>query len=139
MIDPDQATAAVESFRKERRDTKISLDTPGLIGKEVMIALARYCPADDVAKTIASLMTAKLVRKDGVEYPDIRAQEAGVKLWLAYMVGMPVQRQEVVTVNLDADSEAGMVDRLRSSPALRAQLRKILDSVDDSAAVVIEG
>jgi hypothetical protein len=52
------------------------------------------------------------------------------QLGLAFAHGRPVERSEIVQVNLDADSSIGIADRLKNSPAPRKALRGILDSIE---------
>ena len=111
-----------------------SLANPGDINKQVAKVLLEKVSAEKVADVIRDMLNATRLTKEGVE-PDGRQREAGVKLWLAYMVGLPVQRQEIVSVALDAEAEIGMRERLRNSPALRASLRRVLDSLEEEAAI----
>lgn len=118
--------------RRQRRPLT-NLANPGEINREVCEALSRHVTPDDIAKVIHSLINATRPCKGG-ELPDARAMEAGAKLWLAYRAGLPVQRQEVVTVSVDADS-SGMRERLSKSPALRKALREMLEESDDQTGV----
>ncbi len=100
---------------------------------ETRAALMARFPAERIAETLARLMEAKVrvVRGRGenareIEMDDHRAQVEALKLMLAYRDGRPVERQEVVSVNLDAEAAPGIAERLRASPALRAQLRRML-------------
>ena len=111
-----------------------SLAHPGDINKQVAKVLLEKVGPDMVAETIHEMMVATRPTRDG-EVPDGRQREAGVKLWLAYMVGLPVQRTESVTVELTADAEVGMRERLRHSPSLRASLRAILDEIEGAIDV----
>lgn len=126
-----------ELYRERRLEGKTLADVaPSAISQAFIVAVSECVKPERVAEAVGQLLTAKRVTKSGTEFPDYRAMEAGIKLYLAYTIGLPVQRQEVVTVNVDADSETGMMDRLAKSPALRAALRKALDAAD---AGVIEG
>lgn len=126
-----------ELYRERRLEGKTLADVaPSSISQAFIVAVSECVKPERVAAAVGQLLTAKRVTKSGAEFPDYRAMEAGIKLYLAYTIGLPVQRQEVVTVNVDADSETGMMDRLAKSPALRAALRKALDAAD---AGVIEG
>lgn len=126
-----------ELYRERRLEGKTLADVaPSSISQAFIVAVSECVAPERVAEAVGQLLTAKRLTKAGAEYPDYRAMEAGIKLYLAYTIGLPVQRQEVVTVNVDADTEAGMMDRLAKSPALRAALRKALDAAD---AGVIEG
>jgi len=126
-----------ELYRERRLAGKTLADvSPSSISQAFIVAVSECVTPERVAESVNQLLGAKRVTKTGAEFPDYRAIEAGIKLYLAYTIGLPVQRQEVVTVNVDADTEAGMMDRLAKSPALRASFRKILDAADSA---VIEG
>ena len=99
-------------------------------------AIAVRFPVDAIVDLLVSLVNAEIITKGGHRIADNRTRLAAATLMLNYLVGRPVERQEIVTVNVDADSEAGMMDRLAKSPALRASFRKILDAAE---APVIEG
>ncbi len=60
--------------------------------------------------------------------PDWRGRESGVKLWLSYVVGLPVQRQEIVThkVSSIGDSKA----LLRSPATLEAISRQLAGTAE---------
>ncbi len=129
----DLAAEGVAELQAEKRSTtnKLDLSDPRQINKEVVVALARKVSPDLIADKIKELLSMTRVTKAG-SIPDVRAMEAGIKLYLAYAVGLPTQRSEVVTVNVDADSAVGMEERLRHSPALRAMFRKMLDRVEEA-------
>jgi len=107
------------------------------LNREIVAAIAEHIDPQDIAKTIKALMGAHRALKDGTVLLDTRANEAGVKLALAYLVGVPVQRQEIVQVNVDADASADMLARLKSSPALRDQLAKLLAEANETGAVEV--
>ena len=126
-----------ELYRERRLAGKTLADvSPSQISQAFIVAVSECVTPERVAESVKELLGATRATKSGAVFPDYRAIEAGIKLYLAYTIGLPVQRQEVVTVNVDADSEAGMMDRLAKSPALRASFRKILDAAE---APVIEG
>lgn len=131
----DIVAAEVEAIRAEGKRSpsrKLDLSDPKTINKEVVVALARSISPDYVADKIKQLLEMTRTTKAG-EVPDVRAMEAGIKLYLAYAVGLPTQRSEIVQVNVDADNALGLEERLRHSPALRSMFRKMLDNVEGSA------
>ena len=99
-------------------------------------AIAENFPVEDVVTLLKRITTAQVFTKDGRAMDDHRTQLAAAQLILNYVVGRPVERQEIISVNVNADTESGMLDRLKSSPALRASFRKILDAAE---APAIEG
>lgn len=123
------AVAIVNAELPEGRRPLTSLANPGDLSPKVLSILTEKVPPAEVADAIGDMIRAKRRTKHGEEV-DGRQREAGVKLWLAYAVGLPVQRVESVNVNLDADAGAGLRERLAKSPALRAALRKELDAAD---------
>ncbi len=118
------------------QDFQIQAERVRNVSQRTINLLAERIPPERVVDQLAKLLTATRTGKNGVVTPDVRAIEAGLKLWLAYGIGLPVQRSEVVSVNLDADSSVGITDRLAKSPALRDQLRKALAEADAAAGVV---
>lgn len=130
-LTPESLAEIIAPTLEAKGDRPIrSLTNPGDINKQVCAVLAQVVPPEVIAKTIDDMLAATRITKAGRE-PDFRAREAGAKLWLAYAVGMPIQRQEVVSVNLDADSAVGLRERLKSSPALRNALRGMLSEIED--------
>lgn len=119
---------------KRGRGEKLSLQDPREINREIVFALARKVPASRIADKIDELIEMKRQTKDGV-VTDVRAMEAGIKLYLAYVVGMPTQRQEIVSVSLDADSSIGIAERLANSPALLKSLKEVITKVEASEIV----
>jgi hypothetical protein len=103
---------------------------------EIAEALDREVSAAEIARAIAAALTAETINKAGVRIVDHRSRLEAARLALAYRVGLPVQRTESVTVNLDADSSVGITDRLAKSPALCDQLRKALAEADAAAVPV---
>ncbi len=97
-----------------------------------MEEILNLVPADVIAGKIQYLLNATYVTRAGVEIPDNSAVEAGVKLWLAYCVGMPVQRSEIVQVNVEGD---GALDRMLATPAGRAAMQRKLAEAEMRATV----
>lgn len=123
----DKALAALDQERTDRKAGKLGpVRNPSEISREIIGAMQRHIDPEDVARVLASMLGATRQHKGGMVLPDTRAQEAAAKLYLAYVVGMPVQRSESVTVTLDADQGRDIAERLRHSPALREAMRKAL-------------
>lgn len=103
--------------------------TPGqILAKE----LADNVTDQRLATAISEALTATQTNRDGTITPDHKTRLQAATLGLAYRHGRPVERQEVVSVNLDADSSIGLAERLKNSPALRKSLQAILDQVTDT-------
>lgn len=86
---------------------------------KIMAAIAERVMPERIGDAILELLDANMAN----DKPDWRAREAGIKLYLSYMVGMPTQRiEETVTrVNVSLDPE-----KMLSNPAtLEAIARKL--------------
>lgn len=80
--------------------------------------------------------------RGGEMIPDDRAREGARSRWerllekaLTYGIGLPVQRQEVVSKNVGETPEE-IRERLRNSPETRQALRRMLDELDAEEKVV---
>jgi hypothetical protein len=139
LIPPDDLNRAIEEDRVARKRGEISsLNNPAEISREVLAAIHRHVNPDIVGQTIASLLSATRTLKNGDILPDTRAQEAAAKLYMSYAVGMPVQRSEVVNVNLDADKGDDLEQRMRQSPAMRESFRAMIARIDGAEAIEAE-
>lgn len=134
----ETGVAEIRNAGKRRTSQKLDLSDPRVINKEIVVAMANKVAPDDIAAKVYELIHAKRETKGGAMIPDVRSMEAGIKLYLSYVVGLPIQRSEVVTVNLDADSTTGLAERLRNSPALRETFRRILDAAEDTTPPPLE-
>lgn len=86
---------------------------------KIMSAIADRVTPETIGEAILELLNAVMAN----DKPDWRAREAGIKLYLNYMVGMPTQRQEITEtrVNVSMDPE-----KLLGNPAtLEAIARKL--------------
>lgn len=106
------------------------LSNPGDINRKVAEVLALKVPADRIAEIINGLLNAKRQTKHG-EVADTRAMEAGAKLWLSYVVGLPIQRQQIEMRQTNNDSEVLL--RALQSPATRKALRHALDAAEEES------
>jgi hypothetical protein len=105
-----------------------------LMTTDVVAAIADKFGGEKIAKLLEELCEAESLTNGGKARPDHRTRLAAVTLVLAYLIGRPVERQEIVSVNLDADAATGLAERLKSSPALRSSLKKLLEDVEDEGA-----
>lgn len=99
-------------------------------------AMAEAFPVEEIIALLRRLSKAKTYSKDGTEYDDFRTQLAASTLMLNYVVGRPVERQEVVSVKLDPDSAVGIDDRLRKSPALRESLKRAIVTAEIAEGII---
>lgn len=105
--------------------TRLSGYSPKLIE-----AIAAKFPVESIVELLDSLVKAKIVTKGGHEIADNRTRLAAATLMLNYLVGRPVERQEIVSVTVDADAEAGLSERLAKSPALRQSLKRAIATAE---------
>jgi hypothetical protein len=124
MVDP-HAHAQLAVVEAELTGGR-SLADPGLINNAVLAALIERCPPDYLADRVWRLCEAKRRMKDGTEEDDVRANEAGLKLALAYSIGKPIERAQIVTQTISSDPVADIEARLAKSPALRRSLAAAL-------------
>jgi len=122
--------AAINAELPEGRRPLASLAHPGDLSPHVLSVLVDKVPACEIADTIRDMIRATRTTKHGVE-PNDRAREAGVKLWLAYAVGLPVQRQEIHQTVTNRSEDENM--RLLESPAVRSMLKKMLEQAEGGA------
>ena len=115
------------------RDGKPVAVTPSQlrnVSQDVALALATKFGADRLAQLFDELAVATCITNGGREIPDNRTRLATAIYVANQILGTPIQRSEIMNVNLDADSAVGMEERLRNSPALRSMFRKMLDKVE---------
>jgi len=112
---------------------RISGDRLRLMSADTLSAIANKFGGETMADMLYELCGAECVTNGGKKIPDNRTRLAALTLAMAYLVGRPVERSEVVTVNLDADATAGLAERLKNSPALRETFRRILDAAEEGA------
>lgn len=93
-------------------------------------ALSDNVTEERLATAISEALVATQKHRDGTIEPDHKVRLEAAKLGLAYSHGRPVERQEVISVNLDADSSLGLAERLANSPTLRKSLQELLDRTE---------
>jgi len=101
-----------------------------LMTTDVVAAIADKFGGEKIAKLLEELCEAESMTNGGKLRPDHRTRLAAVSLVLAYLIGRPVERQEIISVNLDADSSEGLFERLKASPALRSSLKQLLEDAE---------
>jgi len=88
--------------------------------------LEKEIPESRIARTLSECMSAVSISRSGAVEPDYRTRLAAAQLALSYKIGKPVERAEVVQLNLGADDAPDLSARLAHSPALREAFRKML-------------
>jgi hypothetical protein len=108
------------------------------VSQKLIETLAERFTPERLVGYIEDLLAATHVTKGGNVIPDNRARESAVKLLLAYVVGLPVQRQEIIQTFIDGskDTEAAIL----ASPSLRSALAMKIAQADasDSSKKVVE-
>jgi hypothetical protein len=98
--------------------------------------LDRDCPEHEIGRVLRECLSATTISRSGIVEPDFKTRLAAATFITTQRHGLPVRREEILTVSVDADAEAGLAQRLKSSPALRQVFRRVLDEID--AGPVIE-
>lgn len=92
--------------------------------------LKNFCPEDEIGRVLQRCLTATSISRAGVVEQDFKTQLSTAIFVTAQRHGLPIRREEVVSVSVDADSAVGMEERMRNSPALRAMFQAMLDRVE---------
>lgn len=97
---------------------------PSEFGVRLLTQLAEAIDPQKVVEAVKGMIEAtthvRISSEDFIEVPDNRAREAGVKLYFAYTVGLPIQRQLIQTQEIPSEDDAKT--RLLDSPAARKAL-----------------
>jgi hypothetical protein len=88
-------------------------------------------PEERIARVLSDAMAATMTTRAGTVEPDHKTRVQAATLTLAYKVGRPVERQEVITREVTTSPDGDLAGRLRHSPALRKVFRRILDEAGD--------
>jgi len=115
-----------EELSPDRRPLK-TLTKASDINQRVATVLAEKLPIEELVDVIRSMIRATRPTKYG-DVPDMRAQEAGVKLAMSYLVGLPTQRIETKAEQV-ASNDGDIFMRVLSSPALLASMETLFDQV----------
>lgn len=87
--------------------------------------------SERLARVLSDALAATMTTRSGTVEPDHKTRVQAATLTLAYKVGRPVERQEVMKYNVSADPDADLAARLKRSPSLQRALRALLaDSAD---------
>lgn len=108
----------------------IGPDRMRLMQADVMSAIVRKFDGDKLAGLLDELSKAENITNGGHKIPDNRTRLSAATLILAYMIGRPVERQEILNINMNADAAHDLAERLKGSPSLRAAFRSILEQAE---------
>lgn len=89
-------------------------------------------PSERIVTALANALEADLTNRDGTRGPDHKTRVAAAQLLLAYRVGRPVERQQVITARADEAQET-FAEKLARSPALRELYREELAKAEAAA------
>ena len=116
---------------------------PSALGPKTIELLAEQIPPSRVITMLEEMMeatmsttaAAKVAKEKGESAPpDWRAREAAAKLYFAYVVGMPVQRQHLVKETITPPSDPSK--DISGSPAAMAALARLLAQTPEGRAVM---
>jgi hypothetical protein len=91
--------------------------------RRFMELLNRLIPFDAIVETLAALLSATTVMKNGVVVPDWSIRFEAVRLVLAYKIGLPTPRREIVVVQQNGDKEYDLIQRMANTPSLLASVK----------------
>lgn len=89
-------------------------------------------PSERIITALANALEADAVNRDGSRGPDHKTRVQAASLLLAYRVGRPVERQQVITANSNEPKES-FSEKLARSPALRELYRQELERAEEAA------
>ena len=104
-------------------------------GQELQRVLAGEVPDSRIAKAISEGLQATTTTRAGTTEPDHRTRLQAATLALSYRHGLPLRREESLTLNLTAANPDDLRARLARSPALRRSLAKMLAEHSDTIDV----
>lgn len=107
------------------REIAKRIPSNGAVSTASMEYLVQQIPAERITGKLAAMLEAKTPQGN----PDWRAQSDAVKLWLSYVIGLPVQRQEIVQHRINTSP----LDSLLATAEDRDALRRQLDAMDRQA------
>ena len=135
----DQKRKSAGTKRQERQAMQVARSDMRRTSQLLLETLAASFTDEEIRGTLKDMLTAVVVTKGGNERPDYRTRLEAVKMYLAYIVGTPIQRQEQVNYNLDINdlSEAELTQTLAKSPAMRKKIRAMLNAAEETAAQML--
>ena len=125
------ARTPARAVRMSDTDTEIAKRIPqnGHISDTSVAYLVAEIPAERITGKITAMLEAKTPQGN----PDWRAQSDAVKLWMSYVIGLPVQRQHIIQEKI---TSAPTAQQLLANPvAVEAILRQILADPAGEAAM----
>ena len=100
-------------------------NTPSPTDNRIAEALARKIPAERIADVLIEALSATTTNRAGVTESDTRCRLQAATLSLAYLEGRPSERSEVIAKTAKM-THAQMIQKMKSSPAFRAEIADML-------------
>ena len=98
--------------------------------RRFMELLNRIIPDEAIVETLAALMNATTVLKNGAVVPDWGSRFEAVKLVLAYKIGLPIPRKEFVVVQQHGDKEHDLIERMSNTPSLLESIKWMVSQAE---------
>lgn len=106
------------------------------ISQHLLERLVAEIPAKRILEGIKEMLSATFITKSGKSHPDYRAREAGLKLYMSYAIGLPVQRQIIANVTHPSSKpDEDPWSSVRDSPAARRALRAKLEEFEKATSL----
>jgi hypothetical protein len=81
-------------------------------------------------------MTATMYDRNGGQVPDHRVRMEGVKVWLNWEIGKPIERSITISQPMEDDDE--IMARMLQSPAAVAALKRKIEKAEKAFPVTID-
>lgn len=95
--------------------------------------IAREAPAERIIRALAGALEADMTSRAGVKEPDYRTRLRAAEVLLAYAIGRPIERQQVITAHARGGLLDDLENRMKRSPSLRDALRSSLERADEES------
>ena len=113
--------------KRPARKSRFDLTHYAEVNAEIAAAILDSArPSEIVADLEEIIRSAYTTGRDGKEHPDFRTRLAAQQLRLHYLLGRPIERQQIVTAQV-GESADDIVARLRESPALQDALARMIE------------
>lgn len=120
---------------KEKRAMQAARSDMRRTSQLLLETLAASFTDEQVKATMKEMLNAEVVTRGGSIRPDYRTRLEAMKMYFAYIVGTPIQRQEQVNYNLDINDleEDELIETLSKSPAMRKKVGDMLLAAEEQA------
>ena len=100
------------------------------VSSALMDEMMRRIPPSRIVDKLESLIDAKRWTGKGKgarEVPDLTAQALGLRYIVPYILGLPVQHQEIITTHVESENQ--LVERMRYSPATLRHMEALIEQI----------